>query len=70
MSNDLENEYRTDVPTDEIPHRSTWSSLSPNELISVKLKLENRLYELGSNPVIAASLASGIAELERLILQK
>jgi hypothetical protein len=53
-----------------IPPKDTWEELTVNELIDVKLLLEDKLWSFASNPVIAPVLKQGIKELTALIASR
>lgn len=51
-----------------IPPMDTWDTMSINDLIDVKIQLEDKLFTFASNPAIAAPLKRSIAKLEKMIL--
>lgn len=64
---DLEGEYFVDVPTQPIPTRDMWGELNFQQLLEVRLQLENKAWAFSKNPVISRTLAAALAELNALI---
>lgn len=63
-------EYFVDVQTNSIPHVNTWHDLSINQLIDLKTQLQTKLFDFGSNAVIAQALQQNLQRLELLISQR
>lgn len=61
-----ENEYFVDESKNPIPNRQTWDTLSVNELIDVKILLENKL-QITSNSAAIKIIQHGLAELTNMI---
>lgn len=62
-----EGEKFVDEAQDTIPPRETWPELTTNQLIDVKLQIENKIWEFSKNPLIVKTLTSGLNEINRLI---
>jgi len=63
-----ESERFVDEAEKPIPPKNTWDQLSMNELIDVKLQLEQKLWAFGNNPAIAKALRQGIEQITGMIL--
>ena len=65
-----EGEFFVDEAKKPIPPRDTWENLSTNELIDVKVQLEDKLWTFAKNPVIVRSLKEGVSLCEKMIAQR
>jgi hypothetical protein len=59
-----------DVPKNEIPHPSTWNTLSTNALLDVKNQLLNKLAMARGKPMYLTALNNSLAQLDAIISAK
>ena len=62
-----EGERFLDEDEKPIPPKHTWEELTTNQLIDVKLQLEDKLWAFSKNALIAKTLREGIDQLTLLI---
>jgi hypothetical protein len=53
-----------------IPPRDTWDELTTNQLIDLKLLMEEKLWTFGKNPTITRVLRPAVAQLEQMIASR
>ena len=63
----VEGERFADEAEKPIPPKDTWHTLSMNEMIDVKMQLEEKLWAFGKNPAIAKVLRQGVDQITALI---
>ena len=63
----IEGERFLDEDEKPIPPRNTWDELTTNQLIDVKLLLEQQLWAFSRNALIAKTISEGIAHITLLI---
>lgn len=63
-------EYFVDTPTDAILPRSTWNSLSLNQLLEVQGQLQTRAWDFRNNQPLLKQLQSALSELEAIIARR
>jgi hypothetical protein len=59
-----------DEAENPIPPKDTWEELTTNELIDVKLLLENKLWTFAKQPVIAPVLKQALKEITAMIASR
>lgn len=60
-------EYFVDVTEKAIPSRDTWGELNFNQLLELRMLLEDKLWVFSKNPVISKTLNEALLELRALI---
>ena len=63
-------EYFVDQAEKPIPPRNTWDELNFNQLLELKLQLEDKAWAFAKNPIISKTLNQGLQELEALIASR
>ena len=54
----------------QIPPANTWDTLSANQLIDVKIQLEDKLWGFRNQPQISTVLKQSIDRIQRLIAER
>lgn len=65
-----EGEFFVDQAEKPIPPRNTWHELDFQQLLELKLQLEDKAWAFAKNPVISKTVNQGLRELEALIASR
>lgn len=60
-------EFFVDEAQSPIPTRDTWGDMSFQQLLELKMQLEEKAWTFAKNPIISRTLTSALDDLQKMI---